>query len=236
MVLKRGTKLSYVIELEDITKDYRMGENIIHVLRGVSVKIEEGELLAIMGPSGSGKSTMMNTIGLLDKPSGGRYVLKGKDVSALNSDELANLRNHTIGFIFQAFFLLPKLTALQNVSMPMTYRSDKSSDTKKRALECLDMVGIKHLASHKPAEMSGGQQQRVAIARAIVGKPSIILADEPTGALDTKTSDEVMKMLIDINQNSGATVIIITHDPEVAEQCQRIIHIRDGLVAEGHLT
>lgn len=224
--------MSYVIELKNITKDYRMGENIIHVLRGVSLNIEEGELLAIMGPSGSGKSTMMNTIGLLDKPTSGEYWLKGKEVSSLSSDELANLRNHTIGFIFQAFFLLPKLTALQNVSMPMSYRSEKSDDVKKRALECLDKVGIKHLANHKPSEMSGGQQQRVAIARAIVGHPSIILADEPTGALDTKTSEEVMAMLIDINKKAGTTVIIITHDPEVAEQCQRTVHIRDGLIAE----
>jgi len=222
-----------MIDLKKVTKTYKMGDNIIPVLRGVDLSIEAGELIAIMGPSGSGKSTLMNIIGLLDRPTEGEYLLDKQEVSKLSSNVLAELRNHTIGFIFQAFFLLPRFNALQNVMMPLTYRQTTLHDREKRARETLEKVQVGELAKHKPNEMSGGQQQRVAIARALVTQPKIILADEPTGSLDTKTGQAVMDLLIDINRNIKTTVIIVTHDPKIAEQCRRVIHIQDGLIQVG---
>lgn len=219
-----------MIELKNITKTYQMGENIIPVLRGIKLTINEGDLIAIMGPSGSGKSTLMNIIGLLDRPTQGSYLLHNQEVSKLSSDTLAELRNHTIGFIFQAFFLLPRLNALQNVTMPLSYRPMLEQEKEERAKTLLTKVGVGELAKHKPSEMSGGQQQRVAIARALVTEPKIILADEPTGALDTKTGQAVMDLLIDINHKLKTTVIIVTHDPKIAEQCERVVHIQDGLI------
>lgn len=219
-----------MIELNKITKTYKMGENIIPVLRGIDLNIEAGELIAIMGPSGSGKSTLMNIIGLLDRPTDGEYLLYNQEVSKLSSDELADLRNHTIGFVFQSFFLLPRLNALQNVMMPLNYRPMLTHEKEKRVRVLLEKVGVGELAKHKPSEMSGGQQQRVAIARALVTEPKILLADEPTGALDTKTGQAVMDLLIHINKNLQTTVIIVTHDSKNADQCKRVVHIQDGLI------
>ena len=219
-----------MIELNKITKTYKMGENIIPVLRGIDLNIETGELIAIMGPSGSGKSTLMNIIGLLDRPTDGEYLLYNQEVSKLSSDELADLRNHTIGFVFQSFFLLPRLNALQNVMMPLNYRPMLTHEKEKRVRVLLEKVGVGELAKHKPSEMSGGQQQRVAIARALVTEPKILLADEPTGALDTKTGQAVMDLLIHINKNLQTTVIIVTHDSKNADQCKRVVRIQDGLI------
>lgn len=219
-----------MIEFKDVTKTYYMGHQAVPVLRGINFTIEKGELVAIMGASGSGKSTSMNIIGLLDHPTSGKYFLEGTEISMLNSDQLADFRNQTIGFIFQSFFLLPRLTALQNVGLPLHYRDMKQSLIEQRSIEILEKVGMGHLADHRPSQLSGGQQQRVAIARALVGKPSILLADEPTGALDSKTGADVMNLLITLNQEGHATVIIITHDPHVAEQCRRVIKISDGVI------
>lgn len=219
-----------MIAMKNIVKDYYLGEQPIHVLKGIDVAIHQGELVAITGPSGSGKSTLMNIIGLLDRPTSGEYFLNENPVQDLSADEQADVRNKTIGFIFQSFFLLPRLTALQNVGLPLVYRDTKASEIKERALKKLEQVGMGDLTRHKPSELSGGQQQRVAIARALVGEPHMILADEPTGALDSKTSQEVMDILIQLNQDENATIVIVTHDPHVAEQCQRVIKVSDGHV------
>ena len=221
----------WVIEAKDLTKVYKMGEIEVHALRGLSVQIARGEIVSIMGPSGSGKSTLMNIIGCLDRPTGGEYFLDGERVSDLKDDQLASIRNQKVGFVFQTFNLLPRATALSNVELPMRY-SDNKKNRKKRSLSALEAVGLSDRVRHRPNELSGGQQQRVAIARALVNEPAIILADEPTGNLDTSSGDEIMELLLSLNQDHGTTLVIVTHDPEIASQTGRVIHILDGVVEE----
>lgn len=218
-----------VIRIENLAKVYQMGEIQVHALRGVSFSVDRGEVLAIMGPSGSGKSTLMNMIGCLDIPSSGDYYLEGELVSSLNDDQLALVRNRKIGFVFQKFNLLARATALANVELPLRY-AGINGDRKARAQKALEAVGLGDRIYHQPNELSGGQQQRVAIARALVNEPAIILADEPTGNLDTKSGDEIMKLLLDLNKTQGTTLLIVTHDPEVAAIAERIIHLRDGAI------
>lgn len=218
-----------VIETHDISKVYKMGEVEVHALRGVSFTIRRGEVVAIMGPSGSGKSTLMNTLGCLDRPSAGEYVLDGEPVASLNDDQLANIRNRKVGFVFQSFNLLSRQTAITNVELPLRY-SGNLERRRERAMEALRAVGLEDRMTHRPYELSGGQQQRVAIARAIVNKPAIIMADEPTGNLDSKVGKEIMNLLLNLNKESGTTLIIVTHDPAIAEQTQRVIRLRDGLL------
>jgi len=221
----------WVIEAKDLTKVYKMGEIEVHALRGLSVQIARGEIVSIMGPSGSGKSTLMNIIGCLDRPTGGEYFLDGERVSDLKDDQLASIRNQKVGFVFQTFNLLPRATALSNVELPMRYSVNKKN-RKKRSLSALEAVGLSDRVRHRPNELSGGQQQRVAIARALVNEPAIILADEPTGNLDTSSGDEIMELLLSLNQDHGTTLVIVTHDPEIASQTGRVIHILDGVVEE----
>jgi len=218
-----------VIRIEDLTKVYQMGEIQVHALRGVSFTVDRGEVLAIMGPSGSGKSTLMNMIGCLDNPSSGDYYLENELVSSLRDDQLALVRNRKIGFVFQKFNLLARATALANVELPLRY-AGINGDRKKFAQNALEAVGLGDRIYHQPNELSGGQQQRVAIARALVNQPAIILADEPTGNLDTKSGDEIMKLLLELNQTQGTTLLIVTHDPEVAQVAERIIYLRDGAI------
>ena len=220
-----------MITAKNITKVYQMGEIEVHALRGVSLEIKKGEVVSIMGPSGSGKSTLMNIIGCLDTPTSGKYYLDGELVSDLSGDDLAVVRNQKVGFVFQNFNLLPRSTALVNVELPMRY-APKKVDFHKRAMEALELVGLADRVDHKPTELSGGQQQRVAMARALVNDPSIILADEPTGNLDSKSGSEIMKMLLDLNKEKGTTLIIVTHDPEIAAQTKRVIDLYDGQIVE----
>ena len=220
---------AHVIEVENLTKIYQMGEIQVHALRGVSFTVSSGEVLAIMGPSGSGKSTLMNMIGCLDTPTAGDYYLDGELVSTLEDDELATVRNLKIGFVFQQFNLLPRATALANVELPLRYAGGNGS-RKEQALRALEAVGLGDRVDHRPNELSGGQQQRVAIARALVNNPAIILADEPTGNRDTASGEEIMKLLISFNKNNGTTLLIVTHDAEVAAVAQRVIHLRDGFI------
>ncbi len=220
-----------VIQLENIVKIYQMGQIQVHALRGVSLEIRRGEMVAIMGPSGSGKSTLMNIVGALDTPTSGRYFLEGQDVSRLNDDELAKIRNERIGFVFQNFNLLPRLTALEQVELPLVYAGKLSRRERRRlAREALEQVGLGDRLHHRPNELSGGQQQRVAIARALVNNPSIILADEPTGNLDSKSGAEVMYIFQHLNREQGITVVLVTHEPDIARHTQRIVYLRDGLI------
>ncbi|RPH60321.1 MAG: ABC transporter ATP-binding protein [Chloroflexi bacterium] len=218
-----------VIVAEGLTKVYKMGEMEVRALRGLSLKIYQGEVVAIMGPSGSGKSTLMNILGCLDRPTDGAYTLDGELVSHLNDDQLADIRNRKVGFIFQSFNLLSRATALANVELPLRY-AGKREGRKERARQSLIEVGLEDRMTHRPYELSGGQQQRVAIARALVNDPAIIMADEPTGNLDSKVGQEIIDLLLKLNRESGTTLIIVTHDPKVAAQTQRIIRIRDGVV------
>jgi putative ABC transport system ATP-binding protein len=216
-----------VIRVENLSKVYQMGEIEVHALRGVSFTVKTGEVLAIMGPSGSGKSTLMNMIGCLDIPTDGDYFLEGELVSSLDDDQLALVRNRKIGFVFQKFNLLARATALANVELPLRYAGINGS-RKEKAQKALEAVGLGDRIYHQPNELSGGQQQRVAIARALVNEPAIILADEPTGNLDTKSGDEIMHLLLELNKTQGTTLLIVTHDPEVAAVAERIIYLRDG--------
>jgi putative ABC transport system ATP-binding protein len=214
-----------MIQARDVAKLYPLG---VHALRGVSFDVAAGEMVAIMGPSGSGKSTLMNVIGCLDQPTSGSYVLDGVETARLADDELARVRNRKIGFVFQQFNLLARMTALEQVELPLLYGGAR--DHRRRALAALDAVGLTDRVHHRPTELSGGQQQRVAIARALVAEPAILLADEPTGALDTKTSGEIMALLTGLNRDRAITVILVTHEPEIAAHATRTIHIRDGLI------
>ncbi|XLZ70213.1 ABC transporter ATP-binding protein [Massilia sp. SR12] len=223
-----------MITLKGITKQYQMGDQTVHALQGVDLHIERNEMVAFIGASGSGKSTMMNIVGCLDRPSAGTYFLNGKDVAAMQSDDLAQVRNEEIGFIFQSFHLLPRHTALDNVAQPLIYRGIPPAERKRMAREALEHVGLGSRTHHRPNELSGGQRQRVAIARALVGKPSILLADEPTGNLDSATTREIMALIKEVHQN-GQTVVMVTHEPEIAAQCQRIVRLQDGLVLSDHL-
>jgi putative ABC transport system ATP-binding protein len=218
-----------VIQVANVTKVYQMGEMEVHALRGVSLQIEKGEFVTIMGPSGSGKSTLMNLLGCLDSPTEGNYTLNGQDVSRLSDTQLAHIRNREIGFVFQQFNLLPRTTALRQVELPLMYSGVPSRERRDRAKDALDAVGLGDRMGHKPDELSGGQQQRVAIARALVVQPSIIMADEPTGNLDTQSGNEVLCLFQQLNEQ-GITVIFVTHDPEIAAYSRRVIHIRDGLI------
>jgi putative ABC transport system ATP-binding protein len=217
-----------VITLEGITKVYLAGEVEVAALKGISLHIPEGEFVAIMGPSGSGKSTLMNLIGCLDQPSSGRYILDGYDVSALTDDQLAWIRNRKIGFVFQSYNLIPRASAVHNVEMPLIYAGD-TEQRRERAMAALESVGLLQRASHLPNELSGGQQQRVAVARALVTDPAILLADEPTGNLDSESSVEIMKLLRDLNQQ-GRTIVLITHEPDIAAFAQRVVRLRDGVI------
>ncbi len=218
-----------VITTTDISRIYKMGEEVIQALKSVTIKIERGEYVAFMGPSGSGKSTLMNIVGCLDTPSNGEYILNGKNVSNMSDDELAEVRNKEIGFVFQTFNLLPRSTALDNVALPLIYAGYSKEDRTERAMQVLTNVGLGNRAKHKPNELSGGQRQRVAIARALVNNPSIILADEPTGNLDTKTSYEIMELFQELH-DKGNTIIMVTHEDDIAHYAHRIVRLRDGLV------
>jgi putative ABC transport system ATP-binding protein len=227
-----------LIELKDIRKTYHLGEVDVPVLKGVSMAVDRGELVALMGASGSGKSTLMNILGCLDHPTSGSYKLDGQEISTLSSDERASVRNHKIGFVFQSFNLLARTSALENVMMPLTYSTEPvpEKEAKERARAILDRVGLGDRAHHHPSQLSGGQQQRVAIARALINRPPLLFADEPTGNLDSRTSEEVLAMFNQINREEGITIILVTHALEVAEHAQRSIRIRDGLIESGAFT
>jgi len=220
-----------VIEAENLMKTYRMGEVDVHALNGVSFTINRGEVVAIIGPSGSGKSTLMNILGCLDVPTEGKYILDGEDVSNLNDDQLAVIRNKKIGFVFQRFNLLGRISALSNVELPMRY-AGVTTDRAERAKRALEAVGLGDRMYHLPSEMSGGQQQRVAVARALVNDPAIILADEPTGNLDTRSGEEIMELILSLNKERGTTIIIVTHDPRIAARTEHVIRVRDGMLEE----
>ena len=221
--------VSPLIRMQGVTKTYDAGELAVQALRGIDLDIEKGQMVAIIGPSGSGKSTLMHILGCLDAPTDGTYRLEGRDVSELSGFQLAAIRNQKVGFVFQTFNLLPKASLLRNVELPLLYAGVSSSERKELALEALDRVSLRERAKHRPSELSGGQRQRAAIARALVNEPSIILADEPTGNLDSKTGVEILKIFHDLHRH-GETVVIVTHDPRIAEQCERVVEIVDGRV------
>jgi putative ABC transport system ATP-binding protein len=234
----RGINMSEsMIEITDLTKVYGTGNIAVHALRGINLAVKEGEFLAIMGPSGSGKSTLMNILGCLDRPSGGTYKLDGENVSKLSKDKLAGVRNRKIGFVFQSYNLLPRLNAAKNVMLPLLYDGRQNlSDAAyhERAVAALDTVGLGERVHHRPNELSGGQQQRVAIARALINNPSIILADEPTGNLDTQSSEEILELLYQLH-DQGATIVMVTHEPGIAEHAERVIFLRDGQIVSDRL-
>ena len=216
-----------LIEVEDLVKVYRTGDVELRALDGVSFSVAHGEFVAVMGPSGSGKSTTMNMLGCLDSPTDGRYLLDGRDVAHLSGDELAKVRNEKLGFVFQGFNLLPRLSAVDNVALPLVYAGVPARERRERAREALERVGLGARLKHRPNQMSGGQQQRVAIARALVGRAPLILADEPTGNLDTRTSEEIMDLLVEVNRE-GKTVVLVTHEPDIAAYARRVLHFKDG--------
>lgn len=224
-----------LIELKDIHKTYQMGEIFVPVLKGISLSVARGELVALMGASGSGKSTLMHLLGCLDRPSSGEYWLEGEEVSRLSPDQRALLRNRKIGFVFQSFNLLPRTTALDNAAMPLAYTANHLSEreSRRRAAEMLERVGLKDRMDHEPSRLSGGEQQRVAIARALINQPPLLFADEPTGNLDSRTSVEVLRMFQQLNEEDGITIILVTHDANVARHAKRVIHIQDGLIVDG---
>lgn len=221
-----------ILEMTDICKDYPQGKDVVHVLKNISLNVEEGDYIAIMGPSGSGKTTLMNLIGCLDVPTSGQYILSGQDLSQCSDDQLADVRNKEIGFVFQSFHLLPKLSALDNVALPLLYGGVGKEERREKAKEALRIVGLEERMDFKPNQLSGGQCQRAAIARAIVGKPKLLLADEPTGALDTVSGDQVMEIFDNLHKN-GSTIIMITHEPAIAKRANRIYHILDGEIRDG---
>ena len=221
-----------MLRLTDIHKSYVIGPATVEVLSGVELEVSRGDLVSIMGVSGSGKSTLMNIIGLLDSPSGGSYVLDGREVSTMSDNRRSAIRNASIGFVFQSFHLLPRLTALENVAIPLVYRGIGSAEIGRRAAAALDRVGMGDRVDHRPNELSGGQQQRVAIARALVGEPAIVLADEPTGALDPATGTDIMDLFARLNSEEGTTIVVITHDPEIAGRCARRTRLEDGMLRE----
>lgn len=221
-----------VIQVTDLKKIYQMGSVEVKALAGVSFNIYWGEVVAIMGPSGSGKSTLMNLLGCLDRPSSGSYILDNEQVADLNDDDLALIRNQKVGFVFQSFNLLPRQTALANVELPMRYAGVPQAERTVRAKAALEMVGLGERVHHKPTELSGGQQQRVAVARALINDPAIVMADEPTGNLDSKSGKEIMELLLGLNRDKGTTIIIVTHDPGIGAQAQRVIRLRDGVLEE----
>ncbi|MGD2142262.1 MAG: ABC transporter ATP-binding protein [Candidatus Bathyarchaeota archaeon] len=219
-----------VIEAVDLVKEYPQGENVLKVLKGLSLEIEEGEFMAIMGPSGSGKSTLLNMLGALDKPTSGKVYIKGTDISTLNDNQLADLRNRELGFVFQFFNLIPRMNALSNVELPMAIAGIPHKERRERAQKLLELVGLGERTDHKPSELSGGEQQRVAIARGLVNDPTVLLCDEVTGNLDSKTGFEVMQLLLSLNKEQGKTFVIITHDPNVAQMAQRLVQLHDGKI------
>ncbi|MUV04117.1 ATP-binding cassette domain-containing protein [Flavobacterium rakeshii] len=223
-----------IIDIKGITRNFPLGNEVVKVLKGIDLTINKGEYVALMGPSGSGKSTLMNLLGCLDTPTGGTYILNGKDVSKMSDNELAEIRNKEIGFVFQTFNLLPRTTALDNVALPMVYAGHKKPERNERASQVLTQVGLEDRMDHKPNQLSGGQRQRVAVARALVNHPSIILADEPTGNLDSKTSVEIMNLFNEIHAN-GNTVILVTHEEDIAAYAHRVIRLRDGVIESDNI-
>jgi putative ABC transport system ATP-binding protein len=222
--------MSVVMEAVGLEKEYPQGDSVLRVLKGIDLKIVEGEFMAIMGPSGSGKSTLLNMLGALDKPTAGKIIVHGTDLATLNDNELADLRNKEIGFVFQFFNLIPRMNALSNVALPIAIAGVPSGERRERAGKLLELVGLGERMDHKPSELSGGEQQRVAIARALVNEPSVLLCDEVTGNLDSKTGFEVMELLLSLNKEQGKTFILITHDPNVAQMAQRLVQLQDGII------